>query len=138
VQNIKTEADGMAQVLRRQLLRRQAMRPEAIAEETGLSVGAVRMGLQDLVAAGEVEPLSPVSVASGREQAAAPTHYRLLRETDTDYLWEQELLLREPSRRALEFCGLDFAEKEPVRHDGGWDSPGAYLDVGRYAAFEVV
>lgn len=105
------ESEGSREILRDALLSRQAVDLEALVNSTGMDAGTVRKELRSLVAAGEVEELRPVAFMEKQRRATVSTHYRLLRETDTKYLWEQSLVVRIPAARAFNFRQQESGER---------------------------
>jgi hypothetical protein len=67
----------------------------------------IAVALKGLVSSGEVEELRPVAARERAESRdachrALPSHYRLKRTTDRDYLWEQEISVTLPVTRMSE------------------------------------
>lgn len=94
----------------RKLIRQCLERCSAINEEGLLAFldmdGDVLAGsLNDMIAEGKIEVLRPLSLndsATIGEQARKRQYYRLIRETDRDYEWEQECTVRLPLGRLLD------------------------------------
>ncbi len=84
----------------------EAMDLDDITARVDLDCSLIVRELQKLIDNGEVEVLHPVCVSEGvcdgnlRLNAGRTLeHYRLVRETDDAYLWEQEVVVRLPACR---------------------------------------
>ncbi len=103
--------------LRNCLMRSEAMDLDEIISHLKVDKKHVVCELQKLIDEGEVEVLHPVCVAEpsyyGMKMDAGRTleHYRLVRETDDAFLWEQEVLIRLPAGRMFK-----VSEKEERRY----------------------
>jgi hypothetical protein len=76
-----------------------AMRVDQVAEWISLNVEAIQEELNRLVEKGLVEILRPIAVTEGNENASEEAKnrcefYRWIRPTDTDYLWQSNLLAK--------------------------------------------
>lgn len=108
-------------MLRCQLERRQVAQLDELVEGVGLSGEVVDRALAELVSRGEVAVLRPIrrvqaergkTCVSGRDRE----YYRLVRESDGDYLWEQDILVRLPVTRMADVCeqeGLHLRVRRP-------------------------
>jgi len=89
------------QQLRSCLSRCETKNAETIARETGMPPDAVAARLRELVDRREIEVLHPL--LRGHEAVGKTNHgdsavfFRLIRPTDDDHLWEQELVVRLPA-----------------------------------------
>lgn len=83
----KSDAASVRNRITACLRRSQAVSLDDLLESTGLSTDLLLRQLDRLEEGGYVKALRPVA-----QQGGAPgTHYRLVRDSDHDYLWEQAL-----------------------------------------------
>ena len=101
--------DALGDSLKGRLARREVMRLEELAAGTGCERSAVRAELARLVKSGEVECIRPISAGSGDESRrdGPNERYRLIRETDRAYLWEQEVVVRLPVTRMFKLREME-------------------------------
>jgi hypothetical protein len=78
-----------------------------------------------LMEQGEVEALRPLKgdEAGARRAVATREHYRLVRETDNDFLCEQEVVVRMPSSRIYDVLQQEERRAVPEETRYGWDMP---------------
>ncbi|MBN1510574.1 MAG: hypothetical protein JXB13_01035 [Phycisphaerae bacterium] len=83
----------------------QAINLDALSRKLGLSEARLARALQAMAERGEIEVLRPLVLEEkpgmGDGRRARLEHYRLIRETDSDYLWEQNVAVSSSWRRAL-------------------------------------
>lgn len=105
----------------------QAVNMKALCESTGVDSHTIKMELDYLVENKEVEvlrPLPPLSSFSRNSRFMADLtevveHFRLIRATDWDYLWEQGVVARFPvSRMSQDFSYAKKASAENRRAAG--------------------
>ena len=79
------------------------MAEEALVANVGLERKTVTRELNALVQSGEVEVLRPVALRGENSgilgSRSRRAHYRLCRETDRNYAWQQEVVVRVPATR---------------------------------------
>jgi len=107
-ENVSAACRTTEQCVRDCMARHSAMSLHAIADESGISVTFAVQIVTDLVGRGEAEILRPVSA-----DALDPDweYCRLIRESDNDYLWQQQI------------TGWGLGEHERVRHRGAIPPP---------------
>ncbi len=97
---------AVEQQLRCCLGRCETMNVDAIAQQTGLARETVAERLNELVSRNEVEILKPIvgniDKGDGRPLFHPAVYFRLVRASDDDYLWEQDLVVRLPTRSVHE------------------------------------
>ena len=89
-------------IIRDHLGRCSAMRHARLAEATGIDEATLKIAVEHLVQSGEVEVIRPLADSCDHlpeSLARERTYYRLLRETDNDFLWERFLSIRMPVTR---------------------------------------
>jgi hypothetical protein len=98
------------------------MAEDALVERVGADQRLVFRALDALVSSGEVEALRPISVArSGGARSRRP-HYRLRRETDDDYAWQQDVVVRIPASRFFDIHNMEAGRRR--RRSGRRHGPG--------------
>ena len=106
----RTEGGDVRALLRHVLSQVQAIRIDDIERRTNLDTDSVHKGIEDLVAAQEVEVIRP------RFNPQRAEFFRLLRETDDDYRWQQELAFRIPSDRLHDLSGTQGLARHQGEH----------------------
>lgn len=104
----------------------QAVNMRALCESTGIDSRVVKMELDHLVENKEVEVLRPLPPVSSYKRnnrsisgsAEVVEHFRLIRDTDEDYLWEQGVIARFPvsrMRQDFNYAKRAHAEKSHAK-----------------------
>ena len=100
----RLETQHVRKLLRHGLGRQQAANLERLADTLGMDRHTILEGLMTLVEDGEVEVLRPLMSDHGTGtsvggEGSPSVFYRLVRQTDGDYLWEQRLAQFSPAVR---------------------------------------
>lgn len=113
------ELEHLKKLLRSCLASCEAMNSERMAGRLSMSRDAVLRGLKVLVEAGEVEVIRPISAAGRQSLGQGPEHFRLIRETDDDFLWEQGIVTILPTSRLFDVRELEgrMAFRDMARND---------------------
>ncbi len=94
------------------------MAEDALVAHVGLERKMVTRELDALVQNGEVEVLRPVALRGEHSgifgSRSRWAHYRLCRETDRDYTWQQEVVVQIPAGRYF-----NYIDDEPMRRQRG-------------------
>ena len=102
ISSIRLESEHVRKLVKASLERCEAINLDCLSRSVGMDRGLVSRELKTLVNRGEVEvlrPLPPAGKLRNRRNCGPTEHYRLLRRTDTNYLWEQEIAVRLPVSR---------------------------------------
>jgi len=102
IDTVRLESEHVRKLVRASLERCEAVNLERLAKWVGVDQSLVSRELETLVNHGEVEVLRPLAgMADGQRVAGSRSteHYRLIRRSDSDFLWEQEIFVRLPASR---------------------------------------
>jgi len=102
IDTVGLKREHVRKLIRASLERCEAVNLERLAEWIGADRNLVSREIKTLVQLGEVEVLRPLvgkKERRGPEQQGPAEHYRLIRRTDSDFLWEQEIIVRLPASR---------------------------------------
>ncbi len=117
------EAGSVREVVRRHLGKCEAMCSESLVDASGLEWPTLAAELESLEREGEVEILRPMFADSNRDrrrhtQGRANVHYRLVRPSDTDFLWEQHMTAQVPPKRIRDALQLEARVSSPLLQRG--------------------
>ncbi len=117
-------AQPVDQQLRSCLSRCETMNIEMIAQQTGITPDTVAARLHDLVARQEIEVLQPLTSRRETDDRSVScdsmVFFRLIRSTDNDHLWEQELIVRLPACSAHKEREVETRRTRRPAERRGW------------------
>lgn len=103
----KLEMEHVRKLLKNCLSKCAAMNLDRLRAELSMDREIILDGLRSLVEEGKIEVLRPIGYQDVPDLGQVYEHFRLLRETDGAYLWEQELISRIPVTRLFDVRELE-------------------------------